>query len=283
MMQELLTEEETVMGCPRCGQAESRKNGKDRRGNQVYECTLCARTFTALTDSPFSGYRFPPDVIALAVRSYLRYRLSDADVCEWLAERGVQVDRSTVYDWVQLFAPLYQEAARPHRHRVGRRWAVDETYVKVAGVWQYVYRAIDDLGQVIDVFVSETRDAAAAASFFCRALESTGVTPRRVTTDKAAAYPPALAAILPEVDHETGKMLQQAIERDQQHLKGRYASMRGFKTGRSAQVFWRAHGFARNLSDGFYHLGSSMGDPREPRPPLLMRAWDALTARLLAR
>ncbi len=221
-------------------------------------------------------------MIALAVCYYLRYRLSDADVAEWLAERGGHVDRSPVYDWVQLFAPLYQEAARPHRCRVGCRWAVDETYVKVAGVWQYVYRAIDDLGQVIDVFVSETRDADAAARVFCRALESTGVMPRRVTTDKAAAYPPARAAILPEVDHETGKMLQQDIERDQQHLKGRYASMRGFKTGRSAQVFCCAHGFVGNLSEGVYPLGSSRGDPRDPRPPLLMRAWDELTARLLA-
>lgn len=194
----------------------------------------------------------------------------------------MHVDRSTVYDWVQLFAPLYQEAARLHRRCVGRRWAVDETYVKVAGVWQDVYRALDERGQVIDVFVSETRDADAAATFFCRALESTGVTPHRVTTDKAAAYPPALTAVLPEVEHETGKMLQQTIERDQQHLKGRYAGMRGFKTARSAQVFCRAHGFMRNLSDGFYHLGSSMGDPREPRPPVLMRAWDELTARLLA-
>lgn len=124
------------MVCPRCGQAQTRKNGRDRCGNQVYEYALCARTFTTLTDSPFSGYRFPPDVIALAVRYYLRYRLSYADVAEWLAERGVHVDRSTLYEWVQIFAPLYQDAARPHRRTVGRRWAVDETYVKVAGVWQ---------------------------------------------------------------------------------------------------------------------------------------------------
>jgi len=135
---------------------------------------------------------------------------------------------------------------------------------------------------VIDVFVGETRDADAAASFFCRALESTGVTPQRVTTDRATAYPPALAAVLPEVEHETGKILQQAIERDQQPLKRRYGSRRGFKTGRSAQVFCRAHGFVRNLRDGFYSLGSSRGDPCEPHPPLLMRAWDELTARLLA-
>ena len=135
---------------------------------------------------------------------------------------------------------------------------------------------------MIDVFVRETRDVDAAASFFCRALESTGVIPRCVTTDKAAAYPPALVAVLPGVAHETEKILQQAIERDQQHLKGRYAGMRGFKDRRCAQVFCRAHGFRRTLHDGFSHIGSSRGDPRAFRPPLLMRAWDELTARLLA-
>ena len=80
----------------------------------------------------------PPDVIALAVRSYLRYRLSDADVAEWLAERCVQGDRSTIFDGVQIFAPQYQEVARPHRHSVGQRSAVDETSVKVAGIWHDV-------------------------------------------------------------------------------------------------------------------------------------------------
>jgi transposase-like protein len=121
------------------------------------------------------------------------------------------------------------------------------------------------------MFLSETCDADAEASFFCRALESSGVTLQRVTTGKAAAYPIALTAVLPGVEHATGKLLQQAIERDQQHLKGRYASMRGFKTGRSAHVCCRAHGFVRNLSAGFYRLGSSRGDPRAPRPPLLTR------------
>ena len=99
--------------CPRCGLAPARKNGRDRRGRQVYECKRCGRSFTHVSGTPCSGYRFPPDVIALAVRYYLRYRLSDGDLAEWLAERGVHVDRSTLYDWVQHFTPLYQEAARP--------------------------------------------------------------------------------------------------------------------------------------------------------------------------
>src|SRR6266567_1360290 len=104
--------------------------------------------------SAFAGFRFPPDVIVLAVRWYLRFGLSYRDVEELLTERGVEVDHVTVCRWVSRFTPLLAEAARPCRHAVGDRWSVDETYVKVAGRWRYVYRAIDQFGQVIDVFVS---------------------------------------------------------------------------------------------------------------------------------
>ena len=92
--------------CPGCGLAGARKNGRDRQGRQVHQCRACHRRFTARSATPFSGYRFPPDVIALAVRWYLRYRLSYADVAELLAERGVAVDPSTIYDWVREFTPL---------------------------------------------------------------------------------------------------------------------------------------------------------------------------------
>ena len=88
--------------------------------------------------SAFAGFRFPPDVILLAVRWYLRYGLSYRDLEELLAERGIEVDHVTLFRWVQRFTPLLIDAARPCRRQVGDRWFVDETYVKVAGVWRYV-------------------------------------------------------------------------------------------------------------------------------------------------
>jgi len=115
--------------------------------------------------SSFAGFRFPPDVITLAVRWYLRYALSYRDVEELLIERGIEVDHVTVYRWVQRFTPLLIDAARPCRHAAGDRWYVDETYVKVAGRWRYLYRAIDQYGQVIDVLLSDKRDLAATRRF----------------------------------------------------------------------------------------------------------------------
>ena len=146
--------------------------------------------------SEFTGFRFPREVIVLAVRWYLRYGLSYRDVEELLAERGVQVDHVTIYRWVQRFTPPLIDAARPRRHAPGDRWFVDETDVKVAGQWRYVYRAIDQFGQVIDVLVSQKRDMAATCQFFTSALEH-GPSPTEVITDKAAVYPPVLDELAP--------------------------------------------------------------------------------------
>jgi transposase, IS6 family len=113
--------------------------------------------------SGFIGFRFSPEVILLAVRWYLRYGLSYRDLEELLAERGIEVDHVTLYRWVQRFTPLLIDAARPCWHLAGDRWFVDETYVKVSGVWSYVYRAVDQHGQVIDVYVSRRRDIGGSA------------------------------------------------------------------------------------------------------------------------
>ena len=136
--------------------------------------------------SAFAGFRFPREVILLAVRWYLRFGLSYRDLEELLAEHGVAVDHVTLHRWVQRFTPLLIDAARPCRHAVGRRWFVDETYVKVAGVWRYAYRAVDGFGQVIDVYVSVRRDIAAARRFFTTAMAAHGE-PKEVVTDRAAA------------------------------------------------------------------------------------------------
>jgi transposase, IS6 family len=127
-------------------------------------------------------------VIVLAVRWYLRFGLSYRDVEELLAERGIDVDHVSVHRWVRRFAPLLADAARFGRHRVGDRWFVDETYVKVAGRWVYLYRAVDQYGQVIDVYASSRRDREAARRFFQRAGTTTGVAPFEVVTHRAPTY-----------------------------------------------------------------------------------------------
>jgi transposase-like protein len=112
------------------------------------------------------------------------------------------VDHVTVYRWVQRFTPLLADAAGPCRHAVGDRWQVDETYVKVTGRWRYVYRAIDQFGQIIDVFVAPWRDAKAARRFFERAIGTTKVRPAEITTDRAPVYPAVLEE-LPFAWHRT--------------------------------------------------------------------------------
>ena len=150
---------------------------------------MSIRHFSPSVDrSEFVGFRFPPDVITVAVRWYLRYGLSYRDVEELLAERGILVDHVTVYRWVQRFTPMFIDAARPCRHSPGDRWFVDETYVKIAGRWCYLYRAVDQFGQVIDVYLSARRDARAARAFFDSAMTATQTEPVEVVTDRAHTY-----------------------------------------------------------------------------------------------
>ena len=178
-----------------------------------------------------AGYRFPREVIAVAVRWYLRYGLSYRDVEELLAERGVDVDHVSVYRWVQTFTAEYIDAARPSRHATGDRWFIDETYVKIAGRWTYLYRAIDQHGQVIDVLVATRRDAVAARTFFTGALKL-GSSPLEVTTDRAPAYPRVIEELAPSSRHVTERYENNIIEADHGRLKARLAQQR--VTGASA-------------------------------------------------
>jgi transposase-like protein len=199
-----------------------------------------------ISRSAFAGFCFPADVIVLAVRWCLRFALSYRDVEELLAERGIQVDHVTIYRWVQRFSPLLTEAARPCRHAVGDRWQVDETDVKVAGHWRDVYRAIDQFGQVVDVFMSPRRDARSARCCFERAVGTTRRTPVEVVTDGAPVYPAVLEALLPVAWHRTEQYANNRVECDHGRLKSRLRPMRGLKRDHSARVVISGHGFVQN-------------------------------------
>ena len=193
-------------------------------------------------------------MVLLAVRWYLRYGLSYRDVEELLAERGIEVDHVTIYRWVQRFTPLVIEAARPCRHSVGERWFVDETYVRVAGVWRYVYRAVDQYGQVIDVFVSKRRNVPAAANFFETMLAGRE-RPREVTTDLAAPLLRVVDDLLPEVLHDTTQYANNRIECDHGRLKARLRPIRGLRTDRTPSTVIRGLAFIQNVRRGNYELG----------------------------
>ena len=205
-------------------------------------------------DSAFKGFRFQPEIIVLAVRWYLRYGLSYRVVEELLGERRIEVDHVTIYRWVQRFTPLLADAAGPCRHIVGDRWFVDETYVKVAGTWRYVYRAVDQHGQIIDVLVSARRDLRAARRFFATALRAHGE-PVEVVTDRAPALRAAIEGLIPAVFHDTEQYANNRIECDHGRLKARLRPMRGLKRDHTARVIIRGHALMQNIRRGHYELG----------------------------
>ncbi|MBE1491016.1 transposase-like protein [Plantactinospora soyae] len=191
----------------------------------------------------------------VAVRWCLRFNLSYRDVEELLVERGIEVDHVTIFRWVQRFTPLLADAARFTRHAPGDRWSVDETYVKVNGIWRYVYRAVDQHGQVIDVLVSARRDAAAARRFFRRALRTLKVEPCEVVTDAAPVYQAVRDDLVPSAWHHVERYANNPVEADHSQLKHRLRPMRGLRTDRTAQVIIAGHAFIQNLRRGHYELG----------------------------
>jgi transposase-like protein len=189
-----------------------------------------------------------------------------------LAERGVEVDHVTIYRWVWRFTPILAAAARCARHAVGCRWQVDETYVKVTGSWRYVYRAVDEYGQVIDVYVSPERDSGAARRFFDCALATAVVAPIEVVTDQAACYLRVLEQVLPQAWHRTERYANNRIEADHAQLKRRLRPMRGLKTDAGARTVIAGHAFIQNVRRGHYELNADA-------PPKLRvaAAFDELT------
>jgi transposase, IS6 family len=152
--------------------------------------------------------------------------------------------------------------------RSGDRWFVDETYIKVAGRWVYLYRAIDQFGQVIDVLVSEKRSLAATRRFFTHALDH-GARPTEVSTDQAPAYPRVLDELLPSACHVTEQYATNAVDADHGRLKARLRPMRGLKRLRSARVISTGHAFVQNLHRGHYELALDL-DPNHRIPAVVM-------------
>jgi len=171
---------------------------------------------------------------------------------------------------VQRFTPEFIEAARPCRHAPGDRWFVDETYVKVAGRWTYLYRAVYQHGRVVDVLLSVRRDLAAARRFFTRALRA-GTVPAEATTDRTPVYPRVLDELVPSALHTVEQHANNPVEADHGRLKARLRPMRGLKRHRSARVLAAGHAFVQNLRRGHYDIAADT-----PRRHRLRVAFDEL-------
>src|SRR5437763_10063750 len=199
--------------------------------------------------SPFKWRHFEAEIILLCVRWYLRYSLSYRDLEEMMLERGLQVDHTTIYRWVQCYAPELEKRCRPHLKATTDSWRVDETYIKIKGAWTYLYRAVDAFGNTLEFLLSPTRDAEAAKRFFVKALHSTACSaphvpaveeqvaqptaaanpatsvPRVINVDKNAAYPKAMAELKAAGQlAESGelrqvKYLKNIVEQDHRFIK----------------------------------------------------------------
>ncbi|MFS2012048.1 IS6 family transposase [Azospirillum sp. CT11-132] len=189
--------------------------------------------------SDFKGRHFEGEIVLWAVRWYCRYGISYRDLEQMMAERGVSVDHSTIYRWVQKYAPEMEKRLRWQcRCPRSTSWRVDETYVKVGGKWAYLYRAVDKHGNTIDFYLSPTRNTAAVKRFLSKALNGLKEweTPTVINTDKAPTYGPALAELKAEgkcpeeTEHRQIKYLNNVMEADHGKLKQLIRPVRGFSS-----------------------------------------------------
>ena len=193
-------------------------------------------------DQSFKGRQFTAEVILWAVRWYLMFPISYRDLELMLADRGVNVDHTTIFRWIQAYAPEIEKRIRPHLRPSNGSWRVDETYVKVKGRWMYLYRAVDSRGQTIDFLLSAKRDAAAAKRFFRKALgQPHTVNPRTITVDKNPAYPRAVAEMKEDGELWRRSRLRQAkflnnmVEQDHRRVKRLVRPGLGFGSFRTAR------------------------------------------------
>jgi len=197
----------------------------------------------------FKWRHFPKDLILMSVRWYVAYSLSYRDIEDLMLERGVKVDHSTLNRWVIHYAPLLEEEFRKnHKKKTNSSWRMDETYIKIKGVWYYLYRAVDKFGQTVDFMLSEKRDKPAAKAFFEKAISLHGL-PEKVTMDKSGANKAGIDAInlqlifcylcglaLMQITVRQIKYLNNIVEQDHRSIKKITNPMLGFKAFHSAQA-----------------------------------------------
>jgi putative transposase len=230
------------MICPHCeSTATIERPDRTELGYRRFRCRHCQRGFNERTGTPYNRLQHPIDVVCLVVLWRFRYKLSIRDLAEMFLQRGLIFTHEAVRDWETKLTPLLAEALRKRRHsQVGNSWYVDETYIRVQGQWQYLYRAIDRDGNLVDVRLSDTRDLTAAEAFFRSAWTVTGVTPDRITTDGHDAYPGAIRNVFGhQVAHRTNRYLNNHVEQDHRGIKQRYRPTGGLKTLATAACFCR--------------------------------------------
>jgi transposase-like protein len=193
--------------------------------------------------SLFKRRRFPVEIILLCVRWYCKYGISYRDLAEMMEESGVAVDPSTIFRWVQRYAPELEKRIRRYQGPRSGSWRVDETYVRVSGRWKYLFRAVDKFGQLIASMLAERRDTGAAYRFLRKALKTmSDYPPSSITSDKLASYPKAIRRLQSEgllskdVEHRTSKYLNNIIEADHGALKRVIRPARGFQRMKTASA-----------------------------------------------
>ena len=202
----------------------------------------------------YHGYRFPPDIISHAVWLYYRFCLSFRDAEDLLAQRGVTVTYETIRQWCQRFGPIYARRLRRRRGRMGDTWHLDEVFVTIQGRQQYLWRAVDEDGDVLDILVQSHRNRRAAVRFFRKLLKTQGRIPRRLITDQLRSYAAACRTVMPSVVHVTDQYANNRAEVSHQPTRQRERQMRRFKSAAHVQRFASVHGVVQNLFRVGRHL-----------------------------
>ena len=202
----------------------------------------------------YRGYRFPREIISHAVWLYHRFGLSFRNVEDLLAERGITVSYEAIRLWCQTFGPDDARRLRRRRGQMGDTWHLDELFVTIHGQRQYLWRAVDQDGDVIDILVRPRRNRHAAARFFRTLLKSQGRLPRRLVTDKLRSYAAAHRVVMPAVTHSTRQYENNRAEVSHQPTRHRERQMRGFTSVAHAQRVLSVHGIVLNLFRVGRHL-----------------------------